>query len=400
MPLLLTTGIDMPTSRLALTLGGEATRELLAEHPIVAVDHRGLGDSGTVDCLTRAQRGILADDAAAKSRDVTARATTLAAAARLGADICNDTLSPHQLAFSAADAAEDLEELRTRWEVDRLALVGVGSGTSVAMAYLSEHSDHVGRLILDSPTGVNVQASQAAATRAAGLQNTLVTFADRCAGLGCPLGEDGVATLSRVVSAGAAGSLPGLSDTSILSAVTTALAVGDTDPAGLKRLAQAIVDADKGNVAALTALARAAAPLRESDGQQVTRCTDMVGRPGLGEVPKLARRWAEDAPMTANSAALSLARCDGWGVADPVSAPSSFPIYPLVLLGQNDPINGLKAAEALAPLLITASAEAVSASWDGLGYSVLSRSDCAAALAVEYLGPEKLSGPAERACPA
>ncbi|WP_454163360.1 alpha/beta hydrolase [Gordonia iterans] len=399
-PLVLTTGNDLPTSRLALNLGGDAAKPLLEKHPLVLVDSRGLGESGTVDCLTRAQRAVFADDAASGTRDVAARTTVLATAARQGADICNDTLSPHQLNFANRDAAADLEQLRSRWEVDRIGLVGVGSGSSVALAYLGAHPDRVGRLILDSPTGFNVQAPQAAAARAAGVQNSLAAFADRCANLGCSLGPDGAATLDRVVGAGASGSLPGLSDTSILTAITTTLALGDTDPDGLKRLSTAITEADEGNSAPLTRMLRESSPLRNSDGQQVAHCNNMVGRPGISEVPDLARKWAADAPMTANTAALSLARCDGWGVAETAAAPSSFPVPPLVLLGQNDPINGLKSAEGIIPLLITAGAEQTTVSWDGLGYSVLSRSDCAAALVVEYLGDRKLGSPAERACPA
>ncbi|MFZ2512092.1 MAG: alpha/beta hydrolase, partial [Gordonia sp. (in: high G+C Gram-positive bacteria)] len=132
----------------------------------------------------------------------------------------------------------------------------------------------------------------------------------------------------------------------------------------------------------------------------LSRCNDLGGRAGLAEVGQLAERWGREAPMTANTAALSLARCDGWGVAEPAPAPSSFPVPILLLLGQNDPINGRKAADALAPMLVTSGADATYVSWDGLGYSVLARSDCAATLVNEYLGDAGLTGAAERACPA
>lgn len=399
-PLVLTTGTDLPSSRLAMTFGSDTIEPLLAKHPVVAIDRRGIGRSAALDCLTREQRETIADDGAGRNRDVAARTSELGETARKGADICNDTLAPDQLQFANADAAADLEQLRNRWQVDRLGLVGVGSGSSVALAYQAAHPDNVGRLILDSPVGLNAQATQAAAARAAGVQNSLATFAERCANAGCSLGANATATLNRVIAAGAGGSLPGLSDTTILTAITTALALGDTDPDGLKELADAITAADRGQTGPMNALVRAGEDLRDTDGQQVSRCNDLVGRPGLDEVPALAQTWGEDAPMTANTAALSLARCDGWGVADPAPAPTAFPVGPLVLLGQNDPINGLKSAEALAPLLVTTGAEATTVSWDGLGYSVLGRSDCAAQLVVDYLGDEKLPGPAERACPA
>lgn len=399
-PLVLTTGTDLPSSRLAMNFGSSTLAPLLAKHPIVAIDRRGVGQSAPVDCLTSEQRSTIIDDGASGSRDVEARTTALATAAREGADICNDTLEPDQLQYATADAAADIEQLRGRWQVDRIGLVGVGQGSSVALAYQARHPGNVGRLILDSPIGLNTQAAPAAAATAAGVQNSLSTFARRCSDVGCSLGSDGRSVLNRVIAAGASGALPGLSDTSILTAITTTLAVGPTDPDGLKKLADAISAADRGNAGALKDLAAAGRSLRNTDGQLLSRCNDMLGRPGLADIPKLARTWGADAPMTANSAALSLARCDGWGNAGAAPAPSSFPIPPLVLLGLNDPINGLKSAEALTPLLVTTGAEPVSVSWDGLGYSVLTRSECAAQLVVDYLGDERLTGPAERACPA
>ncbi|WP_440712279.1 alpha/beta hydrolase [Gordonia sp. FQ] len=399
-PLVLTTGTDLPSSRLALTLNSSAIGPLLDRHPLVLVDRRGIGESAEIDCLTRSQRSIIADDGAAGTRDVEARVTALATATRAGADLCNDTLSPNQLDFADADAAADLEQLRTRWQVDRIGLVGVGSGATVALAYQGAHPSRVSRLILDSPVGLNVAATPAAAARAAGVQNSLATFATRCSNTGCSLGADGLGMLNRVVGAGASGGLPGLSDTSVLAAITTALALGDTSPDGLGRLADAISAADRGDSGKLAALATAADGVRDSDGQLLARCNDLVGRPGLAEIPGLATSWGRDAPLTANSAALGLARCDGWGVADPAKAPETFAVSPLILLGQNDPINGLKLTESLTPLMVTAGASPTTVSWDGLGYSVLSRSECAADVVAEYLGDVKLSGPAERACPA
>ncbi|MFT3715070.1 MAG: alpha/beta hydrolase [Gordonia sp. (in: high G+C Gram-positive bacteria)] len=398
-PIVLVTGSDLPASRLALLFADDQIRPLVDRHPIVAVDRRGIGLSAPVDCLTKDQRTTLTNDAASGDRDVQDRVTALAASARQGADICNDTLEPNQLEYSVSAAAADLETLRTTWGVDRLALLGVGSGSSVALAYQAAHPDQVGRLILDSPVGFNTQATDAAQARADGLQNTLAAFASRCSAAGCSLGADGIAMIGRVVQAGAAGTLPGLSDTAILTAVTTALAVGDTGTAGLKKLADAISKADGGDAGPLRALADTGRDLRASDGQLVSACNDLVGRPGLDELPSMAKDWSKDAPITATGAALGLARCDGWGVADAATAPTGFPVAPLVFVGADDPVNGAKAAEGLTPLLITAGANANTVSWDGLGYSVVAHSDCAVRTVVEYLGSEPLSGAGERVCP-
>ncbi|EGD53951.1 alpha/beta fold hydrolase [Gordonia neofelifaecis] len=399
-PLVLTSGEDMPSSRTLLSFASGDGHAALDRQPIVAVDHRGIGTSGLIDCMTTTQRGTYDTNAAGDDRDVAARAEKLSEAARTGADQCNDTLSPDQLAYSAAAAGEDLEQLRQRWDVDRLAVLSVGTGSSVALAFAAAHPDQVGRLVLDSPVGYNVDARAAAASRARGLQATLTAFLQRCAGAGCSLGANGAATLGRLMSTGAAGQGDALSDTQVLDAVTTALAVGDTSPAGLKELSAALTAADRGDTAALRALSDAARSLRLADGQVVARCNDMRGRPGTDEIPAIARDWSGQSPLTGTTTALDLVRCDGWGVTDSPPAPDHFAVNPLILVGRNDPVNGADAAADLTPLMLAANTAPTTVTWDGLGYSVAANSRCAGDLIGEYLGSAPLGAPTERACPA
>ncbi|MGB3696522.1 MAG: alpha/beta fold hydrolase [Gordonia sp. (in: high G+C Gram-positive bacteria)] len=399
-PIVLTSGDDLPSSRTLLTFADGAGRSLLDRHPLVAVDHRGMGTSGLIDCMTTAQRATYDVNAAGPGRSIGDRAEKLSESARTAADQCNDTLHPDQLDYSAADAGEDLEQLRQRWNVDRLALLAVGSGSSVALAYAAAHPDAVGRLILDTPVGYNVTADEAAAARARGLQASLTAFVQRCAGAGCSIGANGGAVLGRLMSGGATAGDDALADTEVLQALTTALAVGDTSPAGLKELGNALSAADRGDTAALRALADRSRPLRLADGQIVARCNDMRGRPGTDRVASLAADWAARAPLTAATSALDLVRCDGWGVTDTPPAPDRFAVNPLILVGQNDPINGAEAAQNLIPLMLAANTAQTTVTWDGLGYSVAAHSRCATDLIGQYLGEAPLTAPAERTCPA
>ena len=398
-PLVLTSGDDLPSSRTLLLFADGDGRSLLDKQPVVAIDHRGLGTSAVVDCMTTRQRAAYRTNGADGTRDLVARADGLADSARAAADQCNDTLSPDQLQFSAAAAASDLEQLRDRWEVDRLALLAVGSGSSVALAYTAAHPDNIGRLILDSPVGYNVNAKDAAATRATGLQNSLAAFLRRCAGAGCAIGADGTAVLGRLMSAGANPKDGALSDTEVLSAVTTALAVGDTSPEGLKALGAALAEADRGDTGALRRLADLGDSLRLSDGQSVIRCNDMPGRTGGDQIPALARDMAARSPLTGVTTALDLVRCDGWGATETPAAPDSFPVAPLILTGKNDPINGADAVNNLIPLFLAANTDPTNVTWDGLGYSVAAHSGCAAGLIGEYLGADPLGKPKQRTCP-
>lgn len=398
-PLVLTSGSDLPSSRTLLLFADGDGRALLDARPVVAVDHRGTGTSGGIDCLTTRQRAAYRTNGADGARDLGARIDGLADSARGAADQCNDTLTPDQLDYSAASAATDLEQLRDRWNVDRLALLGVGSGSSVALAYAAAHPDNVGRLVLDSPVGYNVDAKDAAATRAAGLQSSLGAFLRRCAGAGCAIGGDGPAVLGRLMTAGLTPKDGALADTEILLAVTTALAVGDTAPAGLTALGAALADADRGDTAALRTLVDLGRAQRLDDGQVVARCNDLRGRPGSDQIAGLARDWSGRSPLTGVTTALDLVRCDGWGVTDTPAAPNRFPVTPLILIGKNDPINGADAANSLAPLFLAANTEPTSVSWDGLGYSVAAHSRCAVGLIGDYLGPKPLGTPTQRSCP-
>ncbi|MGB6125561.1 MAG: alpha/beta hydrolase [Gordonia sp. (in: high G+C Gram-positive bacteria)] len=398
-PIVLTSGDDMPSSRTLLSLASGAGIKLLDRNPVVAIDHRGMGTSGLIDCLTNTQRAAYDVNAASPTADMTTRAQKLSEVARSAADQCNDTLSPDQLAYSAAAAGEDLEQLRERWDVDRLAVLAVGTGSSVALALAGKHPDSIGRLILDSPVGFNVSAKDATASRARGLQATLAAFLQRCAALGCSLGANGPAVLGRLMSSGATPSNGALADTEVLAAIMTALAVGDTSEAGLKSLSTALTDADRGETAALKALADASRPIRLADGQVVARCNDLRGHPGTAEIPALAKDWSAQSPLTSNTTALDLVRCDGWGVADTPSEPTSFAVNPLLLIGQNDPINGADAAHNLAPLFLATGTNQTTVTWDGLGYSVTAGSGCAVALIDEYLGTSPLAAPMQRACP-
>ncbi|MET9203327.1 alpha/beta hydrolase [Gordonia sp. NPDC003585] len=400
-PLVLTAGSDMPSTRaLLLTARGQG-RELLRTHPIVAIDRRGLPQSNPLDCMTRAERAAITDNGLSGGTSQANRITELATSASSASDGCTETLTPYQLDFSIGFAASDLETLRTRWGVEHLGLIGVGEGSDVTLAYASIHGKRVGRLILDTPTPFGATARDRAQSRSTGVQAGLQAFAQRCANLpNCAFGADGVATMKRVIDKGAQGRLRGLSDTQVLSAITTAVALAPDEPGALPAIASAITAADRGDVTALTALADQAADLRLNDGALVSRCNDVIGPVGQNEIPGLIDTWSRQSPLTGSDSALSLMRCNGWAAGEPTAAPQSFVTPPLVLNGSNDTINGGNGASALRATFLNAGVDPVTVTWPGIGYSVLAHSACAAQTVAEYVDRAPLPAPIERGCPA
>lgn len=402
-PLVLTSGSDLSSSRTLLLLASGEGRELLAKNPVVAVDRRGIPQSRALDCLTRAERtdvttnGLPPGEATGQAQ----RIGRLAASAQSAADGCTETLSPNQLAFGISDAAADLEALRIRWGVPALGLIGVGEGADVVLAYTSLFGGRSGRIVLDTPTPFGANARDTAATRAAGVQAALRTFAQRCGSLpDCAIGRNGTQTIASVLDKGRNGTLDGLSDTEALAAITTSLALAPAGPGGITDTADAIAAADRGDTRPLRALADTARTLRVSDGQIVSTCNDVTGPVGQNEIGGLINDWTTQNPLTGTDAALSLLRCNGWASDSAVNPPNSFPVAPLVLNGSGDPINGGAGAATLDPLFTKAGTQPVSVSWDGLGYSVLARSSCAAGVVARYVEQSPLDGPSERGCPA
>lgn len=402
-PVVLTAGTDMPSSRALLVLAGSAGRTLLDKHPVVAVDRRGIPRSSAVDCMTRLERttllrGGLPDGPGSASMN--ARIDRMARAASSASDGCTETLEPNQLDFGLSGAAADLEALRIAWQLDRMAVLGVGEGSDVALAYSSNYAGRVGRLILDTPTAFGAKSRDRAAQQADAIQNSLRTFGQRCSTLGsCPLGADPTATIGAVLERARDGRLGELSDSEALSAITTGIAVIDDDPKAVTALAGVIAAAAGGEDGGLTRLAARANSLRDTDGQQVARCNDVRGPVGQNEIGNLVTAWSKQNPLSGADRALSLLRCNAWAPAAEVNPPNALPVNPLIVTASGDPINGVGGREALGATFIKAGVQPTTVTWDGLGYSAAGRSGCVADLISRYLTDEPLSGPTDRGCP-
>ncbi len=153
------------------------TYELLlptAGRDLVVLDQRGTGASGLLRCR-------------AFERSSPASGSSPAGA-------CGRSLGARRSFYTSADSAEDLEALRVRLGVPRIALYAVSYGTRVAQEYARRHPDRVERMILDSPLGPGMPDPLARETLAA--VRRVVTSACR---YGCGrAGAHPVADLARL----------------------------------------------------------------------------------------------------------------------------------------------------------------------------------------------------------
>src|SRR5262249_29504957 len=104
-PLVFTTGSDLPSSlQLPVWLSRSGT-DLLAAHPVVAVDRRGIGMSSPIECRDDYDRQQMREQAQFQpGDDPVANLGTITQTATTG---CSDAIAPGDSAYDSARAAED-----------------------------------------------------------------------------------------------------------------------------------------------------------------------------------------------------------------------------------------------------------------------------------------------------
>lgn len=398
-PLVFTTGSDLPTSQQLPVWLSRAGADILNSHPIVAVDRRGMGMSSAVDCRDLFDRQEMRDQAQFEpGDDPVANLGTITMTATTS---CTDTIAPGDSAYDNLHAAEDLEKLRSIWDVPSLALLGIGNGAQVALAYAGAHPDKVSRLVLDSPLPLAVSAEGAAEQQVRGQQAALDAFSAQCAAIGCALGPDPKAAVAALISAAAEGRGPGGAAVSqLVTAITTALAFPDGDRVtSTTKLADALAAARSGDDNQLTSLMNQAEALRESDGQFINRCSDALNRPTPDRVRELVVAWDRLYPQFGEVAALNLVKCLNWPSGKAPEDPKDLKTDVLLLGVQNDPIVGGDGVAATAATIINAGAASRRVMWQGIGHGASVYSSCAMAPLLDYLGSGK-APPTDTYCPA
>jgi pimeloyl-ACP methyl ester carboxylesterase len=205
-PLVMTTGSDLPSSAQLPVWLSRAGADVLKTHPIVAVDRRGMGMSGALDCRDLFDRQEMLDQAQFQSGDDPV--ANLGAITQTATTSCTDTIAPGDSAYDNSHAAEDIERLRSTWDVPTLALLGIGNGAQVALAYAGSHPNKVSRLVLDSPLPLGIAAEAAMEQRVKGEQAALDAWAAQCVATNCPLAPDPKGAIDALLAAARSGSGP------------------------------------------------------------------------------------------------------------------------------------------------------------------------------------------------
>ncbi len=398
-PLVMTTGSDLPTSMQLPVWLSRSGADVLKTRPIVAVDRRGIGLSSAIDCRDLYDRQAMldqaqvqpGDDPVANLSEITQAATTS----------CTDTIAPGDSAYDNAHAAEDLERLRSTWDVPALALYGIGNGAQVALAYAGSHPNKVARLVLDSPLPLGIAAEAATEQRVKGEQASLEAWAAQCVAINCPAAPDPKGAVDAVMD-----QVRGYASTSsrsvaaVADAIATTLAYPRGDRiAATNDLGGAIAAARSGDWNPLNGLINEAETLRGTDGQFVNSCSDSLNRPTPDRVRELVVAWDKLYPQFGQIGALDLVQCLNWPSGSAPQEPQNLKI-PVLLLGvQNDPIVGNEGVAAVAATVLNAGSPNKRVMWQGIGHGASVYSPCALPPVTGYLDSGELPD-TDTFCPA
>lgn len=384
-PIVFTTGWDLPSSLqlpIWLSRGGA---DVLKSHPIIAVDRRGTGMSSPVDCRDRGQRDTMwnqaqfapGDDPVASLTTVTTEATT----------DCTDSISPGESSYDNTHAATDLERLRSIWDVPALALLGVGNGAQIALAYAGSHPGKVARLALDSPIPLGVAAEAAAEQRVKGQEAAFEAFVAQCVAVDCALGPDPKAAVDALLASARAGHGPGgASVAAVTNAIVTSLGYPTGDRvSSTNELARALAAANSGDANLLTNLINRAEGITGGDGHFINFCADALNRPTPDRIRELVVAWGKEYPQFGTVGALDMAQCLSWPSSSTPEPPKELNVEVLLLGVQNDPIVGEEGVAATAAAVINAGTASKRVMWQGIGHGAAVYSSCTLPPLIGYL---------------
>lgn len=398
-PLVMTTGTDLPSSVQLPVWLSRSGADILKTNPIVAVDRRGIGMSDNLDCRDLFDRQEMLDQAQFEAgNDPVA---DLSAIVQTATTACTDSIAPGDSAYDNAHAAEDIERLRSTWDAPALAILGVGNGAQVALAYAGSHPNKVARLVLDSPLPLAIAAEARAEQKVKGQQAALDAFAAQCVAAACALAPDPKGAVDALLTSARAGNGPGgMSVARIADAIATALAFPRGDRlAAINGLAGALAAARTGDATQLNGLVSDAEALRKTDGQFVNSCSDALNRPTPDRVRQLVVEWAKLYPQFGTVGALDLVNCLAWPSGSPPKDPQNLKV-PVLLLGvQNDPIVGNEGVAAVAATIVNSGAEHRRVIWQGIGHGASIYSSCAIPPVLSYLATGKVPA-TDTFCPA
>lgn len=359
------------------------TERLRAGYDLIGIDPRGVQKSTpAIDCLTDAQLDDLVG--ADASPDDDAELAEVVAASRAFGAGCAERSPDLYAHVGTADAALDLEVLRSVLGEERLNFLGKSYGTLLGITYAETFPDRVGRFVLDGVLDPALEAEELLGAQAAGFERAYRSFlADCVTRPTCPF-DDAEAGYDRTVAW-----LDELDDeplvedgsgrelTQPLAQLAVVAGLYD-DQQRWSTLRTALRSALDGSPAALLSLADAGVDRRDgryltnaNEAQYAVTCLDRSYAATVAETARRAERFAAEHPIFGSYLAWGDLACSTWPAAATRTAHEvSAELPPMLLIGTTaDPATPLEWSQSLADQLGNASL----LTWEADGHTAYSR---------------------------
>ncbi len=361
--------------------------EVLKHYDLIGVDPRGVASSSPIECLTDEQKDDLATidstpDTSQEVDDLVSASTTL----REG---CAASESPLYGRMGTADAARDLDIVRSVVGDPAFNYLGKSYGTYLGAVYAELFPMNVGRMVLDGVLPASTDLVETTRVQAVALEGELRNFAQYCSESDqCPWqgsADDIVTQMQQWFTSLDATPLIATDGRELTQALAQSAVVsylyfppGDYE-ALIPALDSAVTKSQPDELLAL----RDQRAERDAKGHYTSNALESfyavtcIDRPFVGtpdDAAALGREWTTEAPTFGPALAWGLLGCMGWPMAEGMSAPitdvSAAGAAPILVVGTTyDPATPYSWAEQVAGELENAGL----LTWDAHQHTAYSR---------------------------